>query len=112
MRSAWKLDIFAALAEFEPDLIRERTTAGLAAVRAIATAPGVSRASIYRQALQRFRSPGQSLRTATDLGIHSPLPSFAVPQGPLRCRPRAARLCDALSESLSCRQQRQSQLPA
>jgi DNA invertase Pin-like site-specific DNA recombinase len=56
--------VFAALAEFERDLIRERTTAGLAGrklqvaqemyrsgqypVAAIAEALGVSRASIYR----------------------------------------------------------------
>ena len=53
--------VFAALTEFERDLIRERTSAGLAAARAremyrsgqytvaaIATTLGVSRASIYR----------------------------------------------------------------
>src|SRR4029450_386984 len=73
--------VFAALAEFERDLIRERTTAGLAAARsrgrpsvmtahklkvaeemyrsgqytvsAIAATLGVSRASIYRQRMSR-----------------------------------------------------------
>jgi hypothetical protein len=40
--------------------------------------------------LQRFRSPGQSLRTVSDLEVRYPLLSFAVRQAPPSCGPSAA----------------------
>jgi DNA invertase Pin-like site-specific DNA recombinase len=69
--------VFAALAEFERDLIRERTSAGLAAARArgrrggrpsvlsghrlqVAETLGVSRASIYRH-LDMTREPAENM---------------------------------------------------
>ena len=65
--------VFAALAEFERDLIRERTSAGLAAARARGRdggRPSVLTAHKLRVAQEMYRSGEYSVATiATTLGV-------------------------------------------
>ncbi len=62
--------IVGAVAQFERDLIAERVRAGMAHARAMGKHIGRPRALVDREAVQRLRSTGKSLRTiATTLGI-------------------------------------------
>jgi DNA invertase Pin-like site-specific DNA recombinase len=87
--------IFAALAEFERDLIRERTKAGLAAARARGRkggrAPALSRAQLrLAQAAMADRATGVAALCA-ELGVsRATLYRYVGPDG--RLRPQGARL--------------------
>jgi DNA invertase Pin-like site-specific DNA recombinase len=62
--------VFAALAEFERDLIRERTAAGLAAARARGRPPSVMTVHKLQVAQQMYRSGQYSVAAiATTLGV-------------------------------------------
>jgi DNA invertase Pin-like site-specific DNA recombinase len=62
--------VFAALAEFERDLVRERTSAGLAAARARGRRPSVMTTHKVRVAQQMYRSGQYTVAAiATTLGV-------------------------------------------
>lgn len=78
--------IFAALAEFERELIRERVRAGIAAARARGTRSGKPigrpRAAVDASAVARLRAQGRSWRSiATELGVGVPTLFRALHRG-------------------------------
>ena len=85
--------IFAALAEFERELIRERTVAGLKAARARGRrCPNCAANSAKRVPAQRRGLPVQEPKSVTGLISRKPRPSRKQPRAGLAGRRRAGRV--------------------
>lgn len=92
--------IFSALAEFERELIRERTMAGLSAARArgrLGGRPKVMQEGKIKMAASLMRDPGVSIKDiCKNLGIsRTTLYRYIGPKGEVRAEPLTTRGSDA-----------------